>query len=99
MPEPLSLEEVRHVARLARLALPRDRLEAYRSQLTGVLDHIALLERLDIDGVEPMAHPRDLVNRLAEDVVGPALPIDALRTNAPAMEDRFLAVPKVLEEE
>ena len=99
MPEPLSLSEVRHVAKLARLRLSDERLEEYRSQLSSILEHIAMLEELDVTGVEPMAHPRDITNRLAEDVVGEPMPLEALLANAPAVKDRFLAVPKVLDDE
>ncbi len=96
MPEPLSINEVRHVAKLARLSLTDEQIDEYRSQLSTILEHIAMLEELDLEGVEPMAHPLDVTNRLDEDEVGPSLPIEALLANAPAMEDRFLAVPKVL---
>jgi len=96
MPEPLSLDEVRHVARLARLRLTDADLERYRGELSSVLGHIDMLERLDVEGVEPMAHPLDVTNRLADDVVADPMPIEHLHRNAPAVEDRFLAVPKVI---
>jgi aspartyl/glutamyl-tRNA(Asn/Gln) amidotransferase C subunit len=96
MPEPLSLEEVRHVARLARLRLDDEHLETYRSQLATVLDHISMLERLDVEGVEPMAHPLDVTNRLDADEVAPSMPVSDLLANAPSVESDFLAVPKVL---
>jgi len=99
MPEPLSLDEVRHVAKLARLRLTDEQMERYRWQLSAVLDHIAMLEKLDLAGVEPMAHPLDVTNRLDEDRVGQVLPLEALMKNAPAREDRFLAVPKVIGED
>ena len=99
MPESLSLEEVRHVAKLARLRLSDEKLEALRSQLSSVLEHIATLVAVDTDGVEPMAHPLDVTNRLADDEVGPPMPIEALLANAPARFDRYLAVPKVLTDE
>lgn len=98
MPEPLSLDEVRHVARLARLRLDDDHLQAYRRQLSSVLDHIARLTELDTAGVEPMAHPTGLVNRLDEDVPAAPMPIEPLLANAPAVEGRYLAVPKVLDD-
>ncbi len=96
MPEPLSLDEVRHVARLARLRLSPAQLEQSRSQLSSILDHIAKLNELDVEGVEPMAHPGDLTNRLAPDEVADPLPVEQLLAMAPAVSGRFLAVPKVL---
>jgi len=96
--EPLSVEAVSHVARLARLELARDRIDAYRMQLTGVLEHVAKIRSIDVEGVEPMAYPFETSNRLAEDEIAPSMPLEALLVNAPATEGRFLAVPKVLAE-
>ncbi|MCA9290905.1 MAG: Asp-tRNA(Asn)/Glu-tRNA(Gln) amidotransferase subunit GatC [Phycisphaerales bacterium] len=96
MPEPLTVAEVEHVAKLARLRLTADQIEACRRQLSTVLDHIATLSELDVDGVEPMAYPSDLVNRLADDVVEPSMTLDDLLRNAPGVEGDFIAVPKVL---
>jgi aspartyl-tRNA(Asn)/glutamyl-tRNA(Gln) amidotransferase subunit C len=92
----LSLEEVRHIAKLARLELSAAQLEQYRSQLATVLEHIGKLNELDVTNVEPMAHPSEIANRLDSDQVQPSLALDAVLANAPAVEDRFLAVPKVL---
>lgn len=96
MPEPLTIDEVRHVAKLARLRLTDAELEEYRVQLSSVLDHIALLNELDLTDVEPMARPADASNRFDEDTVARPMPLEQLLANAPAVEDRYLAVPKVL---
>ena len=98
-PTRLSLDEVRHVAKLARLRLNDEQIERYRAQLAAVLDHIAKLNELDVTDVEPMAHPTDLTNRIEDDVPMNAIPIDDLLRNAPAVEDHFLGVPKVLDEQ
>ncbi len=98
-PNPLSLEEVRHVAKLARLRLTDSQLELYRNQLAAVLDHIAKLNELDVTGVEPMVHPTEITNRLGDDLPEPSMPIDQLLRNAPAVEGSYLAVPKVLADE
>ena len=105
MPEPkantqvaLTAAQVTHVAKLARLEVSTERLEQYRTQLAAVLGHIAQLDAVDLAGVEPMAHPFESHNRLAEDVPVDGLPIEAVLMNAPAVEGRFLAVPKVLAE-
>jgi aspartyl-tRNA(Asn)/glutamyl-tRNA(Gln) amidotransferase subunit C len=99
MSDRLSLDEVRHVAKLARLKLTDEQLEQYRSQLSTVLDHIAKLNELDVEGVEPMAHPGDLTNRLDDDVPGESLGVEQVLAIAPAIESQFLAVPKVLTDE
>ncbi len=99
MSDRLTLDEVRHVAKLARLRLTDEQLQQYRGQLSTILDHIAKLNELDVQGVEPMAHPGDLTNRLDEDAVGASLDIEQVLTIAPATEAHFLAVPKVLTDE
>lgn len=94
----LTAAQVTHVAKLARLEVSAERIEQYRTQLAAVLGHIAQLDAVDLAGVEPMAHPFESHNRLAEDVPMDGLPIEAVLMNAPAVEGRFLAVPKVLAE-
>lgn len=94
----LTSAQVAHVAKLARLEVPADRAEQYRTQLAAVLKHIAKLDAVDIAGAEPMAHPFESFNRLADDVPVEGLPIEDVLRNAPAVEGRFLAVPKVLAE-
>ncbi len=96
MPSRLSLDEVRHVAKLARLRLSDEQLEQYRGQLSSVLDHIARISELDVEGVEPMAHPSDLVNRLDDDEPAESLSQQQILRIAPATEGQYLAVPKVL---
>lgn len=98
-PSTLTAEQVAHVAKLARLELPPERIETYRTQLTAVLGHITKINAVPTEGVEPMAHPFDAHNRLAEDEPEPGMPVEDLLMNAPAVEGRFLAVPKVLADE
>lgn len=98
------MDEVQHVAKLARLSLSDAQLESYRSQLSAVLDHVAMLGQLDLEGVEPMTRPTPpdhvmSVNRLDDDTVESSMPLDVLLRNAPAgavVDHRYIAVPKVL---
>ncbi len=95
----LTTEQVEHIARLARLRPAPVEIEAYRRRLTAILEYVALLQTLDVEGIEPMTHPtldEARANRLAGDDPQPPLPLAAFETNAPAMEGRYLAVPKVL---
>lgn len=96
---PLTLEDVRHVARLARLRPSEADIDSYRASLASILDYVALLEKLDVDGVEPLTNPTPgpmSGNRLDHDEPRPPLALDALRRNAPLMEGPFVAVPKVI---
>ena len=95
----ISTEDVRHVAELARLALDNQSIEACRSDLGSILGHIETINSIPTDGVEPMAHAIDMTNRLSQDEAQPSLPIEDVLANAPAVEDRYIAVPKVLDED
>jgi len=94
----LSADDVRKVARLARLDLPPERVEAMRSQLDAVLGYVARLRELDLAGVEPLTNVADAVNRLDADEPGPTLPNETLMAMAPESSPPFIKVPKVLDE-
>ncbi len=96
MAQRLTIDEVRHVAKLARLRLTDQQLSRYRDQLSTILDHIAKISELDVENVEPLTHPSDLTTRLDEDTVGPSLPVEKVLGLAPSTELGFLSVPKVL---
>jgi aspartyl-tRNA(Asn)/glutamyl-tRNA(Gln) amidotransferase subunit C len=88
-------EQVRHVARLARLGLSDEEVERFREQLSAILDAVGKVGELDLADVEPTSHPLDLVNVLGEDEVRPSLPLDEALANAPDPEDGFFGVPAV----
>lgn len=94
--EPLTLDAVRRVARLSRLALSDEQLEAYRPQLDAILAHMTRLGSLDLGSVEPLTHPLEARNRMDEDVPRPGLPNEAFMAMAPETAPPFLKVPKVL---
>jgi aspartyl-tRNA(Asn)/glutamyl-tRNA(Gln) amidotransferase subunit C len=93
---PLTTQEVLHVAKLSRLAVDEGTVDRMRTQLSSILGHIAKLQALPTEGVEPMTHPMKIVNRLGADEPKACMPVEELLKNAPAVEDRYLAVPKVL---
>jgi aspartyl-tRNA(Asn)/glutamyl-tRNA(Gln) amidotransferase subunit C len=94
----LSAEHVRRIARLARLAIPDERIERYRSDLAAVLGYADRLRALPLEGVEPMASPIDAPARLDDDVPGPSLPTAVLMEMAPETAGPFVKVPKVIGE-
>jgi len=93
----LSLEQVRHVARLARLTLSPVEEERYQRQLSAVLAHAEQLEQLDTSQIAPTAHAADLTCLMREDVVKPSLPPEIAVANAPEREGECVAVPKIIE--
>ena len=92
----LTLDDVRDVAMLARLALDEERLKRLTVQLEPILGYIAKLNEVDTTGVEPMAHALPLHNVLREDVVEPSLPLEKVLQNAPETDGPFFKVPKVI---
>ena len=99
MTEPISRDQVEHVARLARLALTDDEAERLAHELGAILEHAADVAALDLDGVPPTAHPLPLVNVLRPDSVAPTLPRDEVLAAAPATEDGRFKVPRILDAE
>lgn len=89
-------EQVRHVAKLARLAIADDALPKMTRQLESILEYVEQLKQVDVTGVEPMAHAVRLTNVLREDVVEPALTTEQVLANAPATDGAFFKVPKVI---
>ena len=92
----INLDQVRHVARLARLALDEASAQRLAGELESILEYVAQIDRLDVAGVEPMAHALPLTNVLREDVVEPALSTEQVLANAPEADPPFFKVPKVI---
>jgi aspartyl-tRNA(Asn)/glutamyl-tRNA(Gln) amidotransferase subunit C len=88
-------EQVRHVARLARLGLSDEEVARFRGQLSAILDAVGKVGELDLEDVEPTAHPLDLVNVFGEDEPRDSLPVEDALANAPDPEDGFFGVPAV----
>jgi aspartyl-tRNA(Asn)/glutamyl-tRNA(Gln) amidotransferase subunit C len=89
----ISRDEVLHVARLARLELGEDELERFAEQLNAILEAVGKVSELDLDDVEPTAHPLELVNVWAEDEPRDSLSNDDALANAPDREAGFFRVP------
>ena len=94
----ITLEEVEHVARLARLALTPEEKERMRSQLDAILAYIDKLRELDTTGVEPTSHVLPITNVMREDEVRPSFPKEEMLANAPERDGDFFRVPKIIEE-
>ena len=89
----ISRDEVLHVARLARLALTDEEVERLGAQLNAILEAVGKVAELDLEGVEPTAHPLELVNVSAEDEPRESLTVEEALTNAPDREAGFFRVP------
>lgn len=93
----LNTEEVARIARLARIELSPTEVEATREQLNGILGFIEQLQSVDTEGVTPMAHAVDVVQRLREDKVTETDQRAAFQAVAPEVEAGLYLVPKVIE--
>ena len=99
MSEPkISLEEVEHVARLARLELSPADKERMRRELDRILSYIDKLRMLDTEGVEPTSHAIPMTNVMRDDAPRPSFPQADMLSNAPDRSGEFFRVPKIIEE-
>lgn len=98
MSVPISADDVRHVAHLARLALTPEEIELFTGQLAKVLDHAADVAALDTSGVPPTAHPLPIRNVFRADEPRPGLNRAEVLEQAPRAEEARFRVPRILGE-
>ncbi|MBZ0159755.1 Asp-tRNA(Asn)/Glu-tRNA(Gln) amidotransferase subunit GatC [Candidatus Methylomirabilis sp.] len=94
----ITMQEVEHVARLARLELTAEEKERMQAQLDSILSYIDKLSELDTTAVEPTSHILPMINVFREDEVVPSLSQEEALANAPDRHDLFFRVPRILEE-
>lgn len=93
----LSIEEVEHIAKLARLALTDAEKSRYRVQLSAILEHVTQLQKLDTTHIQPMSGVFSLENPLRPDQVRPTLTQAALLIGAAEKESSQFKIPPVFE--
>lgn len=93
----VSPEDVRRIARLARIAVPEDKLAPLSKELTGILDWIEQLQEVDVEGVAAMASAVEVDLPKRADAVTDGGAPERVLSNAPRAEDGFFVVPKVVE--
>ncbi len=93
----LTTDEMRSIAHLARIGFDDDALEPLAADLSLVLGLVEQMQAVDTDGVEPMAHPGNACLRLRQDVVNETNQRDLLQAAAPAVEQGYFLVPRVIE--
>jgi len=92
----ISEEQVRHVALLARLELTEEQIKSVGEDLNSILDHIDSIQQLDLEGVEPTAHPLDVYNVTRADEVRPGLSHEDAMKNAPEAQDGAFVIPRIV---
>jgi aspartyl-tRNA(Asn)/glutamyl-tRNA(Gln) amidotransferase subunit C len=92
-------DDVRHIAKLAKLVFSEEELERLTRELASILDHIRMLEKAPLEGLEPVAHALDVVCPTREDSTKSSLPREEALQNAPEQEGGAFKVPEVIESE
>jgi len=90
-------DTIRRVAHLARIAVAEDEVEHLQGELNAMLAFLEQLAEVDVGGVEPMTSVTPMAMKMRKDAVTDGGIADAIMANAPAREDHFFLVPKVVE--
>jgi aspartyl-tRNA(Asn)/glutamyl-tRNA(Gln) amidotransferase subunit C len=88
---------VRRIAHLARIAVADDEVEHLKGELNAILAFVEQLQEVNVEGVEPMTSVTPMAMKMREDVVTDGEIAKDIVANAPATEDNFFLVPKVVE--
>lgn len=94
----LTIQDVEHIAELARLGLTREEKERFREQLSAILEYAARLQEVDTSAIPPTAQVIEQRNVMRADLVEPSLSQEEALANAPQAARGFFVVPTVLEE-
>jgi aspartyl-tRNA(Asn)/glutamyl-tRNA(Gln) amidotransferase subunit C len=88
---------VRRIAHLARIAVADNEIEHLRGEINNMLAFVEQLNEVNVDGVEPTASVEDMKLKMRDDVVSDGDYAKRVLANAPAFDDGFFQVPKVVE--
>jgi aspartyl-tRNA(Asn)/glutamyl-tRNA(Gln) amidotransferase subunit C len=94
----ITIEQVKQVAKLARLNLSEAQIAQFSTQLSDILQYVEKLNQLDTANIEPLAHCLPVSNCLREDIITPSLGAEKTLANAPDSDGQFFIVPKILDE-
>ena len=93
----ISREQVEHVAHLTRLGLSDDEINRLQQQLSQILGHMQMIDRLDTSAIPPTAQVIPLSSVMRDDLSRPSRPVEEILQNAPRREGDFFKVPPVLD--
>ncbi len=92
----VTIKDVEHIAKLARLEFSKQEKEKFTHQLNDILKYVEKLNELDTSNVEPLSHVIELQNVFRADEVKPSVPTEDALKNAPAKTEKYFKVPKVI---
>ncbi|MFK8026832.1 MAG: Asp-tRNA(Asn)/Glu-tRNA(Gln) amidotransferase subunit GatC [Gammaproteobacteria bacterium] len=93
----LSTEDVRDIAKLAKLQINEDELDHYKQELSRILEFVEQMNQANVENIEPMAHPQDMMQSLRVDEIAETNQREKFQQIAPATQDGLYLVPKVIE--
>ena len=93
----ITVADVEHVARLARLELSNEEKSLFAGQMDAILAYVEKLKELDTEGILPTSHAVPMENAFREDLTQPSMGTDKALSNAPEKADGFYRVPKIIE--
>jgi len=93
----VNIKDVEHIAKLAKLSFSENEKEKFTEQFNEILSFMEKLNELDTSNIEPLSHVIELQNVLRNDNVRPSLPTEEALKNAPAKDEKFFKVPKVID--
>ncbi|MDD2367464.1 MAG: Asp-tRNA(Asn)/Glu-tRNA(Gln) amidotransferase subunit GatC [Desulfuromonadaceae bacterium] len=93
----ISVANVEHIARLARLELSQSEKELFAGQMDAILGYVDKLKELNTDNIIPTSHAVPMENAFRDDIVHPSIGLEKALANAPDRAGSFFAVPKVIE--
>ncbi|MFO7906285.1 MAG: Asp-tRNA(Asn)/Glu-tRNA(Gln) amidotransferase subunit GatC [Planctomycetota bacterium] len=98
MTDGIDRRQVRAVAKLARLELDESEVTEFTGQLQTIIEYVEKMQRVNTEGVEPLAHCLPITNRFRHDEVKDSLAPDEALENAPARDGDYFKVPRMLDE-
>jgi aspartyl-tRNA(Asn)/glutamyl-tRNA(Gln) amidotransferase subunit C len=94
----ITIKEVEHVAKLARLELSEEEKTQFMEQLSKIIGYFNQLDEVNTEGIEPMAHSIPMVNVMREDIACDANLREEILNNAPQEENGYFRVPRITED-
>jgi len=92
----ITKQEIYNVANLARLNISENQVDLFCNQLDNILEYMEKLNKIDTTNIKPTTHAIDLSNAFRDDILKPSITSELAIQNAPAKEDSFFVVPKVV---
>ena len=89
-------KDVEKIAELAQLKFSEEELESFTPQMNEILNYMEKLNELDTENVEPLSHPVEQTNVFREDELKPSITTEEALKNAPAKDEHYFKVPKVI---